>query len=288
MWRGGWPRAGTPSSTRRPTSQACHALGTSSLTSPRMLPKFGRLRRRIRTRSQGARRRLRNAARGGQCCRGGVVRAACASDRACDGLARVGGRRRDAVSATPLRHRGRRDRPAFVPPPRSVRRCGTTCGGRSTAKSRPRSPSTSAGRRSVRHGWRRPYRYNGHGRSFGGRRADSAPRYPIRGQRHSQRLAVRYALDRGTIANSYDTAIHALTSAPDVAFEIPGDLGPNRPPVVDEPVLSGFGTARSPDIAMPRPVPTVPAAAQAPPSSTRTEPPPLSADTVPAEWNAAG
>ena len=83
-----------------------------------------------------------------------------------------------------------------------------------------------------------------------------------------------------TIASSYDTAIHAMTSAPEVAFEIPGELGPNRQPVAGEPVQPASAAQRLPDIASP--TATVPAAAQVRPSSTMTEPQPLSADT-PAE-----
>jgi len=87
-----------------------------------------------------------------------------------------------------------------------------------------------------------------------------------------------------SIATSYDTAIHALTSAPDLGFEIPGDLGPSWQPVSNEPVHP------IPDFPMPGPpmpadpVPTVPAAALPPPSSPRQ--PPSSADDMPPDGDA--
>ena len=88
-----------------------------------------------------------------------------------------------------------------------------------------------------------------------------------------------------SIATSYDAAIHALTSAPDVGFDIPGDFGPSWQPIFDEPVRIPAQT--SPGISMPvGSVSTVPAAAQGPPPSTMPEPQPLSdgaLDDVPPE-----
>ncbi|BBX48282.1 hypothetical protein GCM10009641_06730 [Mycobacterium cookii] len=79
-----------------------------------------------------------------------------------------------------------------------------------------------------------------------------------------------------SIARSYDTAIHALTSTPEVAFEIPGELGPKRQPTSGEPVGPAPTAQTLPDIASP--AATVPAAAQAQPSPTMPEPQPLSDD----------
>jgi hypothetical protein len=90
-----------------------------------------------------------------------------------------------------------------------------------------------------------------------------------------------------SIATSYDAAIHALTSAPDVGFEIPGDFGPSWQPVLDEPVRAIPAAQTMPDISMPAdPVPTAPAAAQGPSFSTMPEPQPLSTgalDDIPPE-----
>ncbi len=90
-----------------------------------------------------------------------------------------------------------------------------------------------------------------------------------------------------SIATSYDAAIHELTSAPDVGFEIPGDFGPSRQPMSDEPVRAIPVAQAGPNISLPvDPVPTVPAAAQALPSSATPEPQSLSTgapDDVPPE-----
>jgi hypothetical protein len=90
-----------------------------------------------------------------------------------------------------------------------------------------------------------------------------------------------------SIATSYDAAIHALTSAPDAGFEIPGDFGPSWQPISDEPAQAIPAAPARPDISMPAdPMPTVPAAAHGPPSSTTQEPQPLSTgglDEVPPE-----
>jgi hypothetical protein len=90
-----------------------------------------------------------------------------------------------------------------------------------------------------------------------------------------------------SIAASYDAAIHALTSAPDAGFEIPGDFGPSWQPISDEPVQAIPAAPARPDISMPAdPMPTVPAAAHGSPSSTTPEPQPLSTgglDEVPPE-----
>ena len=70
-----------------------------------------------------------------------------------------------------------------------------------------------------------------------------------------------------SVAESYDAAIHALTSTPEVCFEVPGELGPSWQPVLEEPLR--------PTPAAP-PVPTVPAAAPAPPPPLAEAPQPLS------------
>ena len=79
--------------------------------------------------------------------RGGAVGAAHAGHRARGGVARVGRRLRDAISPASLRRRGGRWPHMFALPPSTVRPCATTCGRQSTARSRPPSPSMSAGRR---------------------------------------------------------------------------------------------------------------------------------------------
>jgi hypothetical protein len=84
-----------------------------------------------------------------------------------------------------------------------------------------------------------------------------------------------------SIATSYDAAIHALTSAPEVGFEIPGDFGPSWRPVFDEPVRAIPAAQTMPDILPPAgPAPTAPAAAQAPAFSTMPEPQPFSTETL--------
>jgi len=83
-----------------------------------------------------------------------------------------------------------------------------------------------------------------------------------------------------SVAASYDEAIHALTSAPEVCFEIPGDLGPTWQPVFDEPPRPSPVAQPTPPTSLPvDPVPTMPAAASAPPPAPITEAPqPLSTD----------
>ena len=69
-----------------------------------------------------------------------------------------------------------------------------------------------------------------------------------------------------SVAASYDTAIHALASAHDACFDIPGDLGPSWQPAFGE----RSGVDAMPTTSLPvspaptSPVPTVPAAAPAP------------------------
>jgi hypothetical protein len=90
-----------------------------------------------------------------------------------------------------------------------------------------------------------------------------------------------------SIATSYDAAIHALTSVPDVGFEIPGDFGPSWQPVCDEPVRASPAAQTMPNISMPAdPAPIAPAAAPGPSFSTMPEPQPLSTgalDDIPPE-----
>jgi hypothetical protein len=84
-----------------------------------------------------------------------------------------------------------------------------------------------------------------------------------------------------SIATSYDAAIHALTSAPDAGFEIPGDFGPSWQPISDEPVQAIPAAPGRPYISITAdPMPTVPAAAHAPPSSAMPEPQPLSTEAL--------
>jgi hypothetical protein len=76
-----------------------------------------------------------------------------------------------------------------------------------------------------------------------------------------------------SVQASYDTAIETLSSAREVRFEIPGDLGPSEPPAFDDP--PGPSPAASTVPALPPPtdvVPTVPAAAS-PPVSAPPAPP---------------
>jgi hypothetical protein len=76
-----------------------------------------------------------------------------------------------------------------------------------------------------------------------------------------------------SIAASYDATIHALTSAPDVRFEIPGELGPSWQPTFEEPARATPVAQTMPGIPLPTdPVPTVPAAAQTTPPSAMPEP----------------
>ena len=104
---------------------------------------------------------------------------------------------------------------------------------RSTAKSRRQWPSMSAERRSGRHGWPLPLRHAGAG-DHSAAQTYSPAGYPIRGQRHSQRLAGRDASTRRD-GGSYDTAIHALTSTPECIRDS-RRAGPDRQPVAGEPV----------------------------------------------------
>lgn len=84
-----------------------------------------------------------------------------------------------------------------------------------------------------------------------------------------------------SVRASYDRAIHAVSSAPEVRFEVPGELGPSWQPVFDEPLRPCPGSA-PPPISLPAdPVPTMPAAASPPPPALTTEaPPPLSPDEL--------
>ena len=76
-----------------------------------------------------------------------------------------------------------------------------------------------------------------------------------------------------SIAASYDATIHALTSASDVRFEIPGELGPSWQPAFEEPARVTPAAQAIPGNATPAdPVPTVPAAAQASAPSANPEP----------------
>jgi hypothetical protein len=74
-----------------------------------------------------------------------------------------------------------------------------------------------------------------------------------------------------SVAASYDAAIDALSSAHDVCFEIPGELGPPWQPIFNEPV--GPSPAPATVLAPPLPpdaspaAPTVPASVPAPPSA---------------------
>lgn len=75
-----------------------------------------------------------------------------------------------------------------------------------------------------------------------------------------------------SVEGSYDVAVDALSPVREVCFEIPGELGPSLPPVVDElpgPTPPAATTPAPP--AQADAVPTVPAAASAPVSA----PPPL-------------
>jgi hypothetical protein len=89
---------------------------------------------------------------------------------------------------------------------------------------------------------------------------------------------------------SYDAAIEALTSTPEVCFEIPGDLGPSWQPVFDEPLGPGPVTATMPKTSTPvdvvPAVPTAPAAVAAPPPPTPEPPPTLSAGALD-DWPSA-
>ena len=78
-----------------------------------------------------------------------------------------------------------------------------------------------------------------------------------------------------SVEAAYDAAVEALSSAREVCFEIPGELGPSRQPVSDE--LPGAGPAAATIPAMSTPAqaaPTVPAAASAPVSTPPPTPAP--------------
>jgi hypothetical protein len=86
-----------------------------------------------------------------------------------------------------------------------------------------------------------------------------------------------------SITASYDAAIEALTSAPEVRFEIPGELGPSWQPVFDEPVGSSSVTRTMPEMSTRADsVPTVPAAVSAPPPTP--QPPPTPSADAPDDW----
>jgi hypothetical protein len=78
-----------------------------------------------------------------------------------------------------------------------------------------------------------------------------------------------------SVAASYDTAIHALSSTGDVCFDIPGDLGPSWKPAFDE----RSGVDATPAVSLSAtPLPTVPAAAPVPAPSIPQAPQALPAD----------
>jgi hypothetical protein len=80
-----------------------------------------------------------------------------------------------------------------------------------------------------------------------------------------------------SVAASYDTAIHALSSTGDVCFDIPADLGPSWKPAFDE----RSGVDATPAVSLPAsPLPTVPAAAPGPTPSISEAPQALSADKL--------
>jgi hypothetical protein len=82
-----------------------------------------------------------------------------------------------------------------------------------------------------------------------------------------------------SVAASYDAAIHALTSVPEVCFEVPGDLGPSWQPVFDEPLSLSPPAQAMPRMPLPAdPVSTMPAAASTPSPPTAEAPPALSTD----------
>ncbi len=88
-----------------------------------------------------------------------------------------------------------------------------------------------------------------------------------------------------SVKASYDEAIHALASAREVCFEIPGELGPRRPPVFDEPLAPTPATATVPRMPPPAAVvPTVPAAVAAP--APPAQPPPAQPPPAPADLGA--
>jgi hypothetical protein len=83
-----------------------------------------------------------------------------------------------------------------------------------------------------------------------------------------------------SVEAAYDAAVEALSSAREVCFEIPGELGPSPRPVSDEPSGAGPPAASIPVTAPPaEAAPTVPAAASAPVSAPSPTPS-LSPDAV--------
>jgi hypothetical protein len=82
-----------------------------------------------------------------------------------------------------------------------------------------------------------------------------------------------------SVSASYDAAIHALTSVPEVCFEVPGDLGPSWQPAFDEPLSPSQAAPAMPPMPLPAdPVPTMPAAVSAPSPPTAEAPPAVSTD----------
>jgi hypothetical protein len=68
-----------------------------------------------------------------------------------------------------------------------------------------------------------------------------------------------------SVGASYDVIIHALTSAPEVCFEIPGELGLSWHLVADEPLRPSSATRTRPEVSLPvEAVPTMSAAASTP------------------------
>lgn len=81
------------------------------------------------------------------------------------------------------------------------------------------------------------------------------------------------------VAGSYDVTIEALMSAPDMCFEVPGELGPSGQSVTDQLVAADATMRTLPQLSPPDVTPaaaTVPAAASPPPPPTTQAPPPLS------------
>ena len=82
-----------------------------------------------------------------------------------------------------------------------------------------------------------------------------------------------------SVAESYDAAIRALTSSPEVCFEVPGELGPSWQPEPEAPLYPSPATQATPQVSVPAdPVPTVPAAVPAPPPPAAQAPQALSTD----------
>jgi hypothetical protein len=79
-----------------------------------------------------------------------------------------------------------------------------------------------------------------------------------------------------SVGASYDVIIHALTSAPEVRFEIPGELGPSWRPVANDPLGPGSATRTMPEVSLPaEAASTMPAAVSAPLPPTPAAPPTL-------------